>query len=52
MAEFVNRPEYLYCTPVKYAVQLDCRPPARCFHEYTTVNPGGLQYKYSGAGKA
>ena len=43
---------YIYCTPVKYAVQLDCRPPARCFHEYTTVNPGGLQYKYSGAGKA
>ncbi len=45
MAEFINRPEYLYCTPVKYAVKLDYGPPDRYFHEYTTVNPGGLQYK-------
>ena len=29
----------------KLVPRLDCRPPARCFHEYTTVNPGGLQYK-------
>ena len=34
----------LYCTPVKFAVQPDCRPPAKCFPGDATVNPGGLQY--------
>ena len=36
---------YLYCTPIEFAVQPDCRPPARYFPEGITVNPGGLQYK-------
>ena len=35
----------LYCTPIEFAVQPDCRPPARYFPEGITVNPGGLQYK-------
>ncbi len=35
---------YLYCTPIEFAVQPDCRPPARYFPEGITVNPGGLQY--------
>ena len=35
----------LYCAPVEFAVQLDCRPPARYFPGGITVNPGGLQYK-------
>ena len=35
----------LYCTPVEFAVQPDCRPPARYFPEGITVNPGGLQYR-------
>jgi hypothetical protein len=34
----------LYYAPVKFAVQPDCRPPARYFSEGITVNPGGLQY--------
>ena len=34
----------LYCTPVEFAVQPDCRPPARYFPGGITVNPGGLQY--------
>ena len=35
----------LYCTPVEFAVQPDCRPPARYFPGGITVNPGGLQYR-------
>ena len=35
----------LYCAPVKFAVQPDCRPSAKYFPGDTTVNPGGLQYK-------
>ncbi len=35
---------YLYCAPVEFAVQPDCRPPARYFPGGITVNPGGLQY--------
>ncbi len=35
---------YLYCAPVKFAVQPDCRPPAKYFPGDTTVNSGGLQY--------
>ena len=35
---------YVYCTPVKFAAQPDCRPPASYFPEDTTVNPGNLQY--------
>ncbi len=38
----------LYCTPVEFAVQPDCRPPARYFPGGITVNPGGLQYKTRG----
>ena len=34
----------LYCAPVEFAVQPDCRPPARYFPGDITVNPGGLQY--------
>ena len=34
----------LYCAPVEFAVQPDCRPPARYFPGGITVNPGGLQY--------
>ena len=35
---------HLYCAPVEFAVQPDCRPPARYFPGDITVNPGGLQY--------
>ncbi len=35
----------LYCAPVEFAAQPDCRPPARYFPGSITVNPGGLQYK-------
>ncbi len=34
----------LYCTPVKFTVWPDCRPPARHFPGCITVNSGGLQY--------
>ncbi len=34
----------IYCAPVEFAVQPDCRPPARYFPGGITVNPGGLQY--------
>jgi hypothetical protein len=34
---------YLYCAPVEFAVQPDCRPPAMHFPGGITVNPGGLQ---------
>ena len=37
---------HLYCAPVEFAVQPDCRPPARYFPGDITVNPGGLQYMY------
>jgi len=32
----------LYRTPIKFAVQSDCRPPAKYFPRGITVNPGGL----------
>ena len=35
----------LYCAPVKFSVQPDCRPPARYFPRNITVNPDGLQYR-------
>jgi len=38
----------LYCVPVKFAVQPDCRPPAKYFPGDITVNPGGLQYINTG----
>ncbi len=34
----------LYCTPVEFAVQPDCRPPARYNVGCANINPGGLQY--------
>ena len=37
----------IYCAPVEFAVQPDCRPPARYFPGGITVNPGGLQYSFS-----
>ena len=37
----------IYWAPVKFAVQPDCRPPARYFSGDTIVNPGGLQYSTS-----
>ncbi len=39
-----NEIRLLYCIPIEFAVQPDCRPPARYFPEGITVNPGGLQY--------
>ncbi len=45
LASFRSGDAYVYCTPVKFTVWPDCRPPARHFPGYITVNPGGLQYK-------
>ena len=48
--EFKPAGANLYCTPVKFAVQSDCRSPAKYFSGGTTVNPGGLQYKKASGG--
>ena len=46
---FISPPMFLicnniYCTPIKFTVCPDCRPPAKCFADWITVNSNGLQY--------
>ncbi len=43
-SECVFACQKIYCALVEFAVQPDCRPPARYFPGGITVNPGGLQY--------